>query len=65
MVETGGRESSVGITEAKTKKKRTGWTVRTVIGPNLKQGRPRLEDMDLKSEAYRENRTRSFLATKT
>ena len=39
--------------EAKTKKRRTGWTVRTVIGPALKKGRPRLDDMDLKSEAYR------------
>ena len=48
----------MGITGAKTKKKRTGWTVRTVIGPKLKKGTPRLEDMDLKSEAYRENITR-------
>ena len=58
VVEKGGWEGSVWITEAKTKKKRTGWTVWTVIGPKLKKGRPRLEDKDLKSEAYRENRTR-------
>ena len=40
------------------KKKRAGWTVRTIIGPTLKKGRTRLEDKDLKSEAYCEDRTR-------
>ena len=58
VVEAGGWESSVGITEATTKKNRTGWTVRTIIGPKLKKGRPRLDDMDLKSEACRENSAR-------
>ena len=35
VIEKGGWKESVGITEAKPKKKRTGWTVRTVIGPKL------------------------------